>query len=206
MGIQSPSVSITRYRVMGELERPRMETILRGLKKHVITEIDGDASETAAGWTAFHRPFEPDFEGQSFVYGALIVFSLRIDRKSLPSKLLHKHFMLASTRRLAETGQRFLSRHEKQQLREQVSERLLQRVPAIPHLYDVVWNLEQQTVSFFSNLKAANEMLETLFARSFGVSLIRLFPYTYAELSAGLADDARDALRVLPPSDFSGSP
>lgn len=205
MGIQSPTASISRYHVEGDLEKPMIETVRRGLKSNLIEDIDNDSIETSVGWTSFHQPYQPNFEGPSFIFGTFFVFSLRIDKKTVPPKLLHKHFMLASAKRLADTGQRYLSRNEKQALKEQVAGQLMQRMPATPNVYELIWHPEEASLFFFTGLKAANEELETLFVRSFGVSLIRLFPYTVAELNSNLNDTERDILQSLKPTDFTKS-
>ena len=203
MGIQSPTASISRYRVEGNLEKPIIETVRRGLKSNVIEDIDKESVETSVGWTSFYQPYQPNFDGPSFIFGTLFIFSLRIDKKTVPPKLLHKHVMLASTKRLAETGRRYLSRNEKQVLKEQVTGQLIQRIPATPNIYDLIWNPEESSLLFFTSLKTANEELETLFRRSFGVSLIRLFPYTAAELNSNLTESERDVLKSLKPTDFT---
>ena len=202
MGILSSSVSVTRYKVVGKLEEPILETVANGLKKNAITEIDNDISEKAVGWTSFHKPYHPDFYGSSFVYANHLVFSLRIDKKSIPAKILKKHFMIESARRLAKTGREFLSRNEKKILKDQIIDRLSLRIPATPNLYDIIWSYEESSLWFFSNLKAANEELETLFRHSFDLTLIRLFPYTTADLILGLSDSERDILSNLSPTAF----
>jgi hypothetical protein len=53
-------------------------------------------------------------------------------------------------------------------------------------------------------LKEANEALETLFYRTFRLSLIRLFPYTLAELSAKLSSAEHDRLLALSPTSLKG--
>ena len=203
MGIQSPTASISRYRVEGQIKKPIIETVRRGLKSNIIEDIDKESIESSSGWTSFHRPYQPNFEGPSFIFGTLFIFSLRIDKKTVPPKLLHKHVMLASSERLAETGQRYLTRNEKQVLKEQVTGQLIQRMPATPNVYDLIWNPEEASLLFFTSLKTANEELETLFRRSFNVSLIRLFPYTAAELTSNLTDTERDILKSLKPTDFT---
>jgi hypothetical protein len=77
------------------------------------------------------------------------------------------------------------------------------RIPATPNVYDLIWNYEDASVYFFSNLKEANEELETLFAKSFKLTLIRLFPFTMADLNAGLNDADRDILSKLSPTRFN---
>jgi DNA recombination-dependent growth factor C len=202
MGILSSSVSVTRYRVEGKIKAPILETVANGLKKNAIAEIDDNVSEKAVGWTSFHQPYRPDFYGASFVYGNHLVFSLRIDKKNISAKVLKKHFMIESTRRLAKTGREFLSRNEKKMLKDQIIDRLSLRIPATPNLYDVIWNYEEASMWFFSNLKAANEELEMLFRNSFDLTLIRLFPFTSADLTLGLSDSERDILSRLSPTAF----
>jgi hypothetical protein len=57
MGLLSSSISVTRYRVEGELEKPVIETVTAALKKNSISEIDDHASEITAGWTSFNNPY-----------------------------------------------------------------------------------------------------------------------------------------------------
>ena len=90
MGILSGSVSITRYKVFGKVSAPITENIAMGLSDNTIAEIDNQVSEKAVGWTSFEKPFQPNFEGSSFVYGSYFIFSLRIDKKNITAKVLKK--------------------------------------------------------------------------------------------------------------------
>jgi DNA recombination-dependent growth factor C len=201
MGLLSPSVSITQYRVEGQLSPPVNEHVTAALEKNVINEIDNDASEQTIGWTSFDDPYQPVFEGSRFVIDTAWVFSLRIDKKSIPAKVLKKHYNMEVAKRLAESGRDYLSKTEKQQLKDHVLTVLSTRIPATPNVYDILWKYEEGLLWFFSNLKAANEALETLFTRSFKLRLIRLFPYT-AGLHAGLDGPERDGLDQLKPTLF----
>ena len=203
MSLLSASVSVTRYTVEGQLEAPVLETIAAGLKKNAISEIDDHASEKSVGWTSFEKPYQPDFSGSSFVYGSYLIFSLRIDKKSIPSKVIKKHFMIESAQRMADSGRPYLSRNEKQTIKDRVIDRLNIKVPSTPSVYDIIWNLEDSTLWFFSNLKAANEELETLFLRSFDLTLVRMIPYTAAHLASDLTDAEKDKLLKLSPTDFT---
>ena len=200
--ISSRSVSITRYRVEGNLEPPVLETIAKGLKHNAISEIDEDISEKTAGWTSFQTPFQPDFESSGQVFGTYLVFSLRIDKKNIPSKIIRKHLAIEEAKRLAISGRQYLSGQEKKLLKEQVLHSLCIKTPSTPNIYDVIWNYEEGKLWFLSNLKSANEALETLFTHSFKLSLIRLFPYTTADLSIGLSNSQRDLLSSVSPTGF----
>ena len=193
---------MTRYTVEGRLEAPVLETVATGLKKNAISEIDDQSLETAVGWTSFEKPYQPDFDGSSFVYGNYLLFSLRIDRKNVAPKVVKKHVEIESNRLLAQSGRTYLSRSEKKRLQDYVRDRLNAKVPATPNIYDIIWNYEDSTLWFFSNLKAANAALETLFMRSFDLTLIRMIPYTAAHYTADLTDTEKDILLKLSETRF----
>ena len=120
MSLLSSLISITRYKVEGQLKAPVLETVAAGLKQNAISEIDDQSSEKAVGWTSFQKPYQPDFGGSNFLFGNYMVFSLRIDKKSIPPKVVKKYFMIESTRHQAESGRLHLSRSEKQIIKDQI--------------------------------------------------------------------------------------
>jgi len=203
MGILSSSVSITRYKVIDKLEGPVAEAVEKGLTKNTISEIENMESDQNIGWTSFDNPFKPNFEGSSFVIGNYMVFSLRIDKKNIPAKIVTKHFSVEMAKQLAETGREYLSRDEKKKLKEKIIDDLSLRIPATPSVYDLLWNYEESLLLFLSNQKAANEELETLFSKSFKLTIVRLFPYTMADLNIDISDAERDAISKLSPTKFS---
>ncbi len=203
MGLMSSSVSVSRFRVEGTLEKPVLDTVEKGLKTHAISEIVDEAEQKAVGWTSFRTPYRAAFDDRGFVIGPYVVFSLRVDKKSVSSKVFQKQFAEASARRLAESGRPYLSRSEKKMLRDDVTHQLLVRIPATPNVYDLVWHIEAGFLWCFSTLKSANEELESLFSRSFQLTLIRLFPFTMADLNSGLSESERDFLSQLKPTKFT---
>lgn len=204
MQLLSSTVSLTRYRVEGKLADPFMDTVRNGLKNNIIREIDNDPAQKSVGWTCSDRPYQPDFEAADIVIGTHIVFSLRIDKKSIPAKIVTKHVNAAVTKRLVESDREQLSKNEKREIKEDVLHRLYTRMPATPNVYDLIWNYEAGELWFFSNMKEANEELETFFSKSFRVHLIRIFPFTAAELLCDLSDAERDLLAKLSPTVFYG--
>jgi len=203
MGLLSSSSSMTRYRVEGELKEPVVETVTAALKKNAISEIDEHAAEITAGWTSFNNPYQPNFEGSSFVFGTYLVFSLRIDKKSISSKVVKKYCAVETAKKLEATGRQYLSKSEKEMIKDHVIDMLSLRIPATPNIYDVLWDVEGRSLWFFSNLKSANEELVSQFLKSLKLTLIRLFPYTTAQLTAGLSHSELDVLAKLTPTSFT---
>jgi recombination associated protein RdgC len=203
MGILSSTVSITPYRVEGKLDQPIMETVARGLKKNAIEDIDKDSADRAVGWACLNEPFSVDFDQHPFLIGTHFVFSMRIDKKTIPAKVVAKYHALEMKKRLKNTGREFLSKTEKKEIKDQVLHMLSMRIPPTPNIYDLVWNYESEELWFLSNLKSANEELETLFTRSFNLKLIRLFPYTMAVLISPLDPVEKDAVNQFTPTRFT---
>ncbi|MFO7964800.1 MAG: recombination-associated protein RdgC [Desulfobacterales bacterium] len=204
MGLLSSTASIVRYRINGKIETSVKETILKSLSKFSINdELEDEVSDKVVGWTSFSNPYHPDFSGMQFDVGSYFIFSLRIDKRNISSKLIQKHVAHASAIRLKDTGRRYLSRDEKRAVREHVVNELRMRIPATPNVYDLLWHHDKGILFFFSTLKSANEELETLFFKTFGFSLIRLFPYTMAELSMNLSDAQKDILLNVSPTTFT---
>jgi len=202
MGLLSSSTSITRYRVTGDIQGTVIERVEKGLTENCVPEIQDGASDKFVGWTCFEKPYTPDFKGSSFVYGSYFIFCLRIDRKIIPPKIIQKYIAIESNKKLAKSGRTHLSANERAMIKDHVINLLNARIPATPHIYDLFWDYEQSLVTFFTTLKNANEELETLFFKSFGLSLIRLFPYTTAELSMELPGPQKDRLLKLTPTPF----
>jgi recombination associated protein RdgC len=200
MGFLSASTSLTRYRVDGKLENPVMENIYTGLRRNAIADIDDDAAEKGIGWTSFHDPFVPTFEESSFTIGTYFLFSLRIDKKTIPSKVIQKYYAIELYKKLKASGKEFLSRDQKKMIKEHVINLLTLRIPATPNIYDLLWNHEAESLWFFTNLKNPCEELETLFLSSFHLKLIRLFPYTMTEFHAELSSEEYDVFTRLSPS------
>ena len=204
MGIFSNSSSIVRYLADGTLEKPLIDTVRERLKKFCINEIEDESFDKIIGWTLIDRPFNPNFDGSDFVFGPYFIFALRIDKKTIPSKLIKKHYSIQYSKELIKTGRKYLSKDEKKLLKGNVIHGLGLRIPATPNVYDVLWNYEEKIIYFLSSLKTANEEFETLFLKTFNIPIIRLFPFTLSDLKMGLSDNERDDLLKLTPTDFTG--
>ena len=203
MGLISSTHSITRYHIDGKFDGSINEEILNGLIKYSIPKIESEYDEITAGWTPIESPYNPDFEKFSFSFGTYFVFSLRIDKKSIPGKLIQKYMAVEIEKKIENSGRNFISRNEKLELKEHVTDILMHKIPAVPSLYDILWDYEQKNIYLYTTQKAANEFFETIFLKSFKLKPIRLFPYTLIETKSLFSNTQKDKVLNLTPLKYS---
>ena len=194
MAFLSSSSSISRYYVEGKFDDSIMENIQTGLEKNSLPEIESEYTEIAAGWTPFESPYKPDFNKFGFSFGTYFLFNLRIDKKSIPQKVIKKHISIEIDKRLEKSGRSFISKNEKSEIKDLIVDNLMRRIPSVPNIYEVLWNYEESNLFFFTTQKAANELFETIFFKSFDLKAIRLFPYTMIEKKSKLSNQQKDII------------
>ncbi len=199
MGLISSTHSMSRYHIEGEFDGSIMESVRTGLIQKAMPEIESEYDEISAGWTPFESPYKPNFEKYSFIFGTYFLFSLRIDKKSIPTKVVQKHMALEIEKKKEESGREFLSKNEKTEIKEMILDILMHKIPSIPNIYDVLWSYEEKNLILFSTQKAANELFETLFLNSFNHKPIRIFPYTMIEKMGKLTATQMDRFMTLSP-------
>ena len=206
MGFLSSTHSMSRYIIEGKFETDPMEEIRNGLIQNTIPRVESEYEEISAGWTPFESPYNPDFEKFSFIFGTYFLFSLRIDKTSIPAKLVQKQMAIEIEKKKEKTGRDFISKNEKSEIKEMVTDVLMHRMPAIPNVYDVLWSYEEDALFLFTTQKAANEFFETIFLKSFGLKAIRIFPYTLVEKKSEFTDPEKDRIMTLTPLHYLQSP
>jgi recombination associated protein RdgC len=199
MSLTSTSASITRFRVFGELAKP-LETVLSGLEKFSIDRpIDENDAEERSGWTSAKTPYVPEFEG-SFTIGSFFVFALRVDKKTVPSKLVQQKINEVLKKKMEEREGRALSKAEIRETKAQVKQMLISNAAFVPNIYDVFWDYEAASLYLLSTSKSVCEKMEDIFSKSFGLRLVQLFPFTVADLTFDLDDSQRKNLHSLQPT------
>ena len=203
MGLISSTHSISRYHIDGKIEGSINEKVREGLIKYSIPKIENEYDEISAGWTPLESPYNPDFESFSFLFGTYFVFSLRVDKKSIPAKLIQKYIAIEIEKKKEKSGRDFISKNEKSELKEHVTDILMHKIPAVPSLYDVLWDYEEKNLYLYTTQKAANEFFETIFLKSFKLKPIRLFPYTLIETKSSFQSSQKDKFLTLTPLKYS---
>lgn len=187
MGLLKGTLTFSRYRLPRELPVQTSEQIDRSMQKFAFRELAKSSEEKNLGWTSLENLLDTDFRRSSCRWGDYLLFSLRIDRWTIPSSLLKIRMLAAEQQHLAETGQKTLDRHRRADIRERVRLDLLNRTQPVPAFHEVCWSLSTQSVLFTSLSDKVLDDFQDLFKRSFGCAPCPFVPWDPQFLDPGMA-------------------
>lgn len=176
------SVTFRRYYVSGPAPDPYDEDFLGVIKVNRFKSLDKSTNlEESAGWITADHLYDTNFTEEKVIKGRYIVLGLRIDKRSVPSNVLGAQLALAIKEYLQQNKKYGISKHERQQLKEEVRRELLAKQPAKPSSYNVIWNAEKQEAYLFSTSDHVNGVFQLLFRETFGLELVPAYPYNLAQ-------------------------
>jgi len=204
MGFLSSSVSLTRYRIVEDIPDSLWPRLPDLLLENAFADIDETRDERSFGWVCIDNMLDNEWRTAPPYKGEYVAFALRLDTRRIPAAVMKKHYQIALeelTRKNKQEGKSFISRSQKQELREQVKLRLLGKTLPVPAVFDVIWNPAENRVFFASTQKKMLPLFEEHFTRTFQLHLEPLTPYFLAqnvlpEGSAGLVNEYEPALFV----------
>lgn len=192
MGLISSSASFTRYRVKDQVPADYKEQYAKEIRRYAFHEIDENTDdERSSGWVNIMNIFDNEFSGEEFFKSGFIALSLRIDTRRVPAQIIKHHCHKAEKERKAALNKDFLSKTDRQDIRDQVKFQLLKRVIPNSRTFDMIWDLQNSQVYFSSvNEAICTEFLE-LFKETFDQNPELIFPYSLAQ---SLVPDEKKAL------------
>jgi hypothetical protein len=206
MGLRKGTVSFSRYRLIGALPDHFPEFFNERIRKNAFQTVWRTAEEKAAGWTGLEDPLDTDFPYASYALGQYLLFSLRIDRKSVAPSLLRLRVIEAERNKLKETGQKKLYREQREAIREAVRLELLGRTLPIPSFFEVCWSVPENTLIFCSLSDKVFEDLQELFRDSFQLTLCPYVPWDPKLPDAKQTPPAGSAVKVIDPPPLPAFP
>lgn len=199
MGLISSTHSICRYHIEGEVQSSIIDVVKNGLIQNKIPDVQSEYEVVSAGWVPFESPYNPDFEKFGFEFGTNFVFSLRIDKKTIPPSLIQKHMAIELEKAKLNFNTIFISKNHKAEIKQKVIDDLIKKIVFIPYLYDVLWDYENKNLYLFTTQKKVNEFFVTLFLKSFDLKPFRIFPYTLIEKKLRFSNSHKDKIYSLAP-------
>ena len=197
MGLLSRTSTFVRYSVEGPLPDNFWDFAAERIAQFSFQDIDDTFDEYSIGWVTVDNMFDSSFAHASYAVGDQIVLSMRIDERKV-SKTLLKKFSLKEEERLKKERQvPRLSRNQRLQIKEDIHLQLTKKALPLPSVYELSWNLANNTVLFFSISAKAQSILEDFFKECFGLTIILQVPYLAA---ANLLDHSeQERLKEIQP-------
>ncbi len=202
MGLLKGSVTFSRYRISGALPDHFPDFFNEQIRRNAFQTVWRTTDEMAAGWTSLENCLDTDFSYASYAQGRYMLFSLRIDRKSVAPSLLRIRILEAEQKQLAESGQKKLYREQREAIRESVRLELLGKTMPVPSFHEICWSVPDRVLTFCClSDKVAGELQE-LFRESFSLSLSPYLPWDSdgAVLHPQGADAGQNSMDVALPS------
>ncbi|MDX9746349.1 MAG: recombination-associated protein RdgC [Syntrophales bacterium] len=177
MGILKGPLTFTRYEIAENLPDRFLDFARERLVRHAFSGLETSERTKIVGWTGLEDILDTRFDDSRHVKGDFLLFSLRVDRKTVPASLLKVEAMTAERRYLAETGRDRLYREQKQDIRDRLHLSILQQSLPIPSFYDVCWSLSGQWLVFTSLAELANLDFLEIFKETFGFIPVPYLPW-----------------------------
>jgi DNA recombination-dependent growth factor C len=159
-----------RYRVLNMPDPIPRDEWLEALDEEAFREppslAKGGENE---GWVNLQNLCVTTFTHEEVYFNQYMCWSLRMDRKSLPGKLLKALLELRLREWMTETGRERVPAAVKREIREQLELELFPRQLPSVSSHDICWDLVSGVVWFFNNGNKANESFRILFSKTFGL-------------------------------------
>jgi recombination associated protein RdgC len=176
MGLLKGSFTFSRFHVDGQLPQAFHNFINSRIKANSFKVSSKSTEEKNMGWVSLTDILDTDFKNANYALGDYLIFSLRVDRKIIPAKLLKIKLMEEERRFLAESGKSKINKQMAEGLKDKVKLEMLTKLDSIPTFYDVCWAVGKNTI-YFSSLSdnVADDFID-LFKKTFSLTLKRFSP------------------------------
>jgi DNA recombination-dependent growth factor C len=178
MGFIKGGVTFTRYRIFEEPEDGLTDEFVQDrLTKNAFIDIEETSEESSAGWVQILDHLEASFPVESWRFGELHAFTLRLDERKLPGRILNRYLAISVARFTAQTGRKPNST-KKREIKDALRHDLLRRSLLDTSLFEVVWLTERHEVWLGASGEKHRTMFEELWGKTFGLGIKPLVPVT----------------------------
>lgn len=197
MGLLRGSMTARRFRVVGDLPDDWRTTYRDRLDKMAFREPDNrTGKEEVEGWVQIHNLLDTDFTDLNrWLYNHLALFTLRVDKKTLPAKLVRATVEVKCREWAEERQVDRVPAAVKKEIKEMLEADWLKKALPSVRTTDVCWNIQEGWVTIDSHSETTGDRLRKRFHRTFGLELVPWSP-----LDAVSGGDLREALLATSPT------
>ena len=204
MGALKGTLTYTTYYVGNEPTEGFRDVLIQELQRHRHREIDVEAGrDQSLGWVVMGAPWSREFTWDNVFVDPYICVSLRNDRIRIPATTLRAYMAEREAMLLEEKGSSSLDRKERKALKDDLLMQLRRRAVPDIKVFDVMWNVQEGALRFWSQNRGICDAFEELVHRSWGLTLVTQSPYSAATRYVE-EPKVEAAILELDPSDFVG--
>lgn len=174
------TMSLRRYRVEGTVPGPGTDAFAARLTDRRFLPLAAKEEKTY-GWVTAGNLLLTRFDADTLLRGEHVVLGLRMDRKRVSTRLLRAQLDLETRARskAAEDGAapRRMSREERQELRQHLTQELLRQTSPSVDAWTVLYDPRRRQLDMLSLSRPANEALCALWQATFESALVPLTPW-----------------------------
>jgi len=195
MGVLTGSMTVARFRVIGDLPSGWRDQYRDALNGHAFREPpQGQGKEEVEGWVQVHNLLDVVFDDfNRWLYNDVIILALRVDKKRLPAKLFKATLDKRCAAWAAEREVERVPNAVRTEIKEDLEHEWLARTLPTVGITEAVWQMTEGWFLIHSLSESVAERYRKRFFRTFGLKLVPWSPLEYLkdrELVDGLLTHA----------------
>lgn len=174
MGLLTSRMSVTRFRVTGDLpDRPLSDFLRDRLAEYAFKDPpQGIGREEVEGWAEVPQLLDTDFADiNTWLHNDIAVFGLRIDKKRLPPLLFKATLNKRCQDWCTEHGLERCPASVRAQVRDLLEEEWLRRQLPSVKLIEIAWRITDRQVLVHARSETVLDRVRKRFFRTFGLRL-----------------------------------
>lgn len=175
MSILTGPLTVTRFKVVGHLQNLEENVDWRAiyqerLKCYAFVEFPNTV-ENHEGWVELENIFGHDFQLNEWLYNQYAAFSLRQDRKSLPTVLFNATLERQCKDWASDANLEVCPRSVRRDIKEQLKDEWLRKAFPSVSVVDCLWDTNDGWLIISSRSQNVMEAFQRRFYRTFGLKL-----------------------------------
>jgi len=172
MGLLTGGLSFRRYRVYSSLPDDFRDQFLTAIdENHFRENLSARTKDPVFGWVSVSNPDDTSFDLNKVLFDRYLVLGMRVDKKSVNSKLFNILLQRRFSEVMAEQASDRLSKNHKEEIKEALEEELLSKTLPSVATYDLAWDIHSGEALVFATSESVLDLIQGIFHDSFTTGL-----------------------------------
>ena len=192
MGILGGALTVRRFRVVGEVPEGFRDVYRDRMDEYAFQQpgatgggpFEGveQGKQELEGWVQVHNLLDTTFgDFNRWLYEPYALFALRVDKKTLPAKLLKAHLDKKCEEWARERNVDRCPASKRAELKEQMEEEWLRRTLPRVQVTELCWNMREGWLALHTLSEGMTDRVRRRFFQTFGLKLVPWSPLDWLE-------------------------